>query len=177
MSRIGKNPVAVPSGVDLKIEGQKVTAKGKLGELSFTASDEIELSKDGDLVTVTPRNDNIMARKLWGTSRSMIQNLVIGVSEGYEKKLEINGVGYRAKIQGKDLILEVGFSHDVIYPIPEGIEIKCADQTHISVFGANKQRVGQVAAEIRGYKKPEPYKGKGIKYEGEHILRKEGKKK
>jgi large subunit ribosomal protein L6 len=114
---------------------------------------------------------------MWGTSRTVVNNLIIGVSDGFEKKLEINGVGYRAAIQGKELVLQLGFSHDVNYPIPEGIEIKCADQTHVSISGADKQRVGQVAAEIRSYRKPEPYKGKGIKYEGEYILRKEGKKK
>ena len=177
MSRIGKNPVAVPDGVSVNIVGPLVTAKGKLGELSAQFTDDVEVTQEDNLVYVKPRNDTREARKMWGTSNSIISNLVMGVSEGFTRNLEINGVGYRAQVQGKTLNLQLGFSHDVNYPIPEGIEIKCADQTKIEIFGANKQRVGQVAAEIRAYRPPEPYKGKGIKYDDEYILRKEGKKK
>jgi large subunit ribosomal protein L6 len=177
MSRIGKNPVTVPDGVSVDVVGAIVTAKGKLGELSVKLTDDVEVTQEDNLVWVKPSNDSREARKMWGTSKSVINNLVLGVSEGFTRKLEINGVGYRAQVQGKSLNLQLGFSHDVSYPIPEGIEIKCPDQTHIEIFGANKQKVGQVAAEIRAYRPPEPYKGKGIKYEDEYILRKEGKKK
>jgi large subunit ribosomal protein L6 len=177
MSRIGKNPVTVPDGVSVDIIGALVTAKGKLGELSAQFTDDVEVTQEDNLVYVKPRNGTREARKMWGTSNSIISNLVVGVSQGFTRKLEINGVGYRAQVQGKTLNLQLGFSHDVNYPIPEGIEIKCADQTQIEIFGANKQRVGQVAAEIRAYRPPEPYKGKGIKYDDEYILRKEGKKK
>ena len=177
MSRIGKNPVAVPNGVSVDIVGALVTAKGKLGELSAQFTDDVEVTQEDNRVYVKPLNGSREARKMWGTSNSIISNLVVGVSEGFTRKLEINGVGYRAQVQGNTLNLQLGFSHDVNYPIPEGIEIKCADQTQIEIFGANKQRVGQVAAEIRAYRPPEPYKGKGIKYDNESILRKEGKKK
>ena len=177
MSRIGKNPVEVPDGVNVDIVGQLVTAKGKLGELCAMMVDEIEVSQEDNLISVSPRDDSIRARKMWGTSRSMINNLVQGVSEGFTKELEISGVGYRAQVQGKELVLQLGFSHDVKHPIPDGIEIKCADQTHISVSGTDKQKVGQTAAEIRSYRPPEPYKGKGVRYAGEYIIRKEGKKK
>ena len=177
MSRIGNKPIEVPAGVTVDIAGQLVTAKGKRGELTATLVDEVGITQDGNIITVKQNGDSMHARKMWGTSRTVVNNLVVGVSDGFEKKLEINGVGYRAAIQGKDLVLQLGFSHDVNYPIPEGIEIKCADQTHVSIAGSDKQKVGQVAAEIRSYRPPEPYKGKGIKYEGEYILRKEGKKK
>ena len=177
MSRIGKNPVNLPDGVSVDIAGVVVTAKGKLGELSAQFTDDVEVTQENNMVYVKPRNESREARKMWGTSQSIINNLVVGVSEGFTRKLEINGVGYRAQVQGQTLNLQLGFSHDVNYPIPEGIEIKCADQTQIEIFGANKQRVGQVAAEIRAYRPPEPYKGKGIKYDDEYILRKEGKKK
>ena len=177
MSRIGKNPVTVPDGVSVDIVGALVTAKGKLGDLSAQFTDDVEVTQEDNLVYIKPRNGTREARKMWGTSNSIISNLVVGVSQGFTRKLEINGVGYRAQVQGKTLNLQLGFSHDVNYPIPEGIEIKCADQTQIEIFGANKQRVGQVAAEIRAYRPPEPYKGKGIKYDDEYILRKEGKKK
>ena len=177
MSRIGKNPVTIPDGVSINIVGPLVTAKGKLGELSAQFTDDVEVTQEDNLVYVKPRNTSCEARKMWGTSKSIISNLVVGVSEGFTRKLEINGVGYRAQVQGKTLNLQLGFSHDVNYPIPEGIEIKCADQTQIEIFGANKQHVGQVAAEIRAYRPPEPYKGKGIKYDDEYIFRKEGKKK
>ena len=177
MSRIGKNPVTLPDGVSVDIAGVVVTAKGKLGELSAQFTDDVEVTQEDNMVYVKPRNESREARKMWGTSQSIINNLVVGVSEGFTRNLEINGVGYRAQVQGKSLTLQLGFSHDVNYPIPEGIEIKCPDQNNIEISGANKQRVGQVAAEIRSYRPPEPYKGKGIKYDDEYILRKEGKKK
>ena len=177
MSRIGKNPVTVPDGVSVNIAGVVVTAKGKLGELSAKVTDDIEVIQEENLVYVKPRNGSREARKMWGTSKSVINNLIVGVSQGFTRNLEISGVGYRAQIQGKTLNLQLGFSHDVNYPIPQGIEIKCPDQNHVEIFGASKQRVGQVAAEIRAFRPPEPYKGKGIKYDDEYILRKEGKKK
>jgi len=177
MSRIGKNPVEIPTGVSVEIVGQMITAKGKLGELSSVLVDVIGVSQEDNLITVKPKDDSVEARKMWGTTRSMINNLVVGVSEGFTKDLEISGVGYRAQIQGQELVLQLGYSHDVKHAIPEGIEIKCADQTHISVSGADKQKVGQTAAEIRSYRPPEPYKGKGVRYAGEYIIRKEGKKK
>ena len=177
MSRIGKNPVTVPDDVSVKIAGQVVTARGKLGELTVTVVDEVEVSRDGDNIVFRPRNDSIRAFNMWGTSRSIIKNLVTGVSVGYTRNLEINGVGYRAQVQDKSLVLQLGFSYEVNFPIPDGIDIKCPDQTHITVSGANKQQVGQTAAEIRQFRRPEPYKGKGVKYEDEYILRKEGKKK
>ena len=177
MSRIGKNPVTLPDGVSVDIAGVVVTAKGKLGELSAQFTDDVEVTQEDNMVYVKPRNESREARKMWGTSQSIINNLVVGVSEGFTRNLEINGVGYRAQVQGKSLTLQLGFSHDVNYPIPEGIEIKCPDQNQIEISGANKQQVGQVAAEIRSYRPPEPYKGKGIKYDDEYILRKEGKKK
>jgi len=177
MSRIGNNPVVVPDGVEVTIDGQNVSAKGKLGLLSFKVPDFIEVSREDEGLVVKPRNDGKDAHNMWGTSRSLLNNIVEGVSVGFMKKLEIQGVGYRAQIQGKELVLQLGFSHDVNFPIPEGIEIKCPDQTHIEISGVDKQRVGQVAAVIRKYRPPEPYKGKGIRYEGEFILRKEGKKK
>ena len=177
MSRIGKNPVEIPDGVNVAIAGNEVSVKGKLGELSQTMTDDVVITQEGNLVWVKPRNESLKARKMWGTARSVISNLVTGVNEGFSRNLEINGVGYRAQVQGKELILQLGFSHDVHYPIPEGINIQCPDPTHITVSGANKQRVGQIAAEIRGFRPPEPYKGKGVKYADEYILRKEGKKK
>lgn len=177
MSRIGKNPVEIPDGVTLEVAGQVVTAKGKEGELSLTVAEDVEITRDGNLVWVKPRNETLLARKLWGTTRSLVNNLVLGVSEGFSRKLEINGVGYRAQVQGKELIMQLGFSHEIKFPIPEGIKVECSDQTHISVQGADKQKVGQTAAEIREFRPPEPYKGKGIKYEDEYIFRKEGKKK
>jgi len=177
MSRIGKNPVEVPSGVTVDIAGQNVTAKGKLGELSVTLVDDMEVSRDGDSISINPRSDTLRARKMWGMSRTVVNNLMIGVTEGYSRELEINGVGYRAQVQGKTLNMQLGFSHDINFAIPEGLEITCADQTHIKVSGIDKQRVGQAAAEIRKFRPPEPYKGKGIKYDDEYVLRKEGKKK
>ena len=177
MSRVGKTPVEIPNGVSVAIAGQVVTAKGKLGELSATLVDDVEIGQEGNLISVNIRNDSIAARKMWGTSRSIINNLVVGVSEGFSRNLEINGVGYRAQIQGKELILQLGFSHEVRFLVPEGITVQCEDQNHIAVSGSDKQKVGQTAAEIRSFRPPEPYKGKGIKYEGEYVFRKEGKKK
>ncbi len=177
MSRIGKHPVPIPDGVTVEISGRQVTARGKLGELHVTLMEEVEVKRDGDQIVVRPRDDSDRAQQMWGTARSVVNNLVTGVAEGFTRSLEINGVGYRARIEGKDLVLQVGFSHEVHYPIPEGITVQCPDQTHISVSGADKQRVGQTAAEIRAFRPPEPYKGKGIKYADEYILRKEGKKK
>lgn len=177
MSRIGKHPVPIPDGVTVEISGRQVTAKGKLGELHVTLMEEVEVKRDGDQIVVRPRDDSDRAQKMWGTARSVVNNLVTGVAEGFTRGLEINGVGYRAQMQGKDLVLQLGFSHEVRYPVPEGITVQCADQTHIAVSGADKQRVGQTAAEIRAFRPPEPYKGKGIKYADEYVMRKEGKKK
>ncbi|HEY4136374.1 MAG TPA: 50S ribosomal protein L6 [Alphaproteobacteria bacterium] len=177
MSRVGKNPVKLPSGVTVNVSGQEVTAKGKLGQLSMIVSKDVEALIDGDSVLVKPRDESKRSRMLWGMTRNMISNMVTGVATGYTVNLEINGVGYRAAVQGKVLNMQLGYSHDINYPIPEGITIKCEKPTAISISGADRQKVGQVAAEIRGYRKPEPYKGKGIKYDHETILRKEGKKK
>lgn len=177
MSRIGKHPVSIPDGVTVEISGRQVTAKGKLGELHVTLMEEVEVKRDGDEIVVRPRDDSDRAQQMWGTARSVVNNLVTGVAEGFTRDLEINGVGYRAQVQGKDLVLQLGFSHEVRYPVPEGITVQCPDQTHIAVSGADKQRVGQTAAEIRAFRPPEPYKGKGIKYADEYIMRKEGKKK
>lgn len=177
MSRVGKYPVAVPAGVDIQFAGAKVTAKGKLGQLSVAIPDDVEATLDQGKIWVKPRSATKRARMMWGTYRSLLNNVVKGVSAGFTINLEIQGVGYRAAVQGKNLQLQLGYSHDVIYPIPEGISIKCDKPTSIAISGADRQRVGQVAAEIRAMRGPEPYKGKGIRYEGEHILRKEGKKK
>ena len=177
MSRVGQKPVEIPSGVEVAINGALVTAKGKLGELSLEMLDTVSAGIEDGKVVVKPADESKAARSMWGTTRSQIQSLVTGVSEGFTKQLEINGVGYRAAVQGSTLNLQLGYSHDINYPIPEGITIKCERPTAIAVSGANKQRVGQVAAEIRAYRPPEPYKGKGIKYAEETILRKEGKKK
>jgi large subunit ribosomal protein L6 len=177
MSRVGKNPVAVPDGIDIEIVDQLVRAKGKLGELSVTLPREVEVSREENLIWVKPREETKRGRAMWGTSQSILTNLVTGVSEGFSKTLDITGVGYRAAVQGKNLNLQLGYSHDINFSIPEGIEIKCENQTTIEVSGTDKQAVGQVAAVIRAFRKPEPYKGKGIRYRGEQILRKEGKKK
>ncbi|MBB3972042.1 50S ribosomal protein L6 [Hansschlegelia beijingensis] len=177
MSRIGKKPVDVPSGVTAAVDGQNIKVKGPKGELAFRAHDDVVVEfKDGK-ISVQPREDTKRARSMWGMSRTMVQNLVTGVTSGFEKKLEINGVGYRASIQGKNLVLALGYSHDVVYPIPDGIQIVAAKPTELTVSGVDSQRVGQVAAEIRDFRRPEPYKGKGVKYAGEFIFRKEGKKK
>ncbi len=167
----------VPTGVDVAISGDLISAKGKLGSLQYRATDDVVVTMDDGKISVKPANDSKRARAMWGTARSRLQNMVTGVSEGFTRNLEINGVGYRAAVQGKTLVLQLGFSHDVNYPIPEGIDIKCERPTAIAVSGADKQKVGQVAAEIRSYRPPEPYKGKGIKYDDEIIRRKEGKKK
>lgn len=177
MSRVGKNPVAVPADVEVRLAGNMFSAKGKLGELKLALSDQVETKVEDGKVWVTPANDSKQASMMWGTTRNLVRNLITGVSQGYTRSLEINGVGYRAAVQGKTLQLQLGFSHDVNYPIPADVQIKCEKPTSITISGADKQRVGQIAAEIRGFRKPEPYKGKGIKYAEETILRKEGKKK
>ncbi len=177
MSRVGKNPIKVPSDVQVSIEGAILTAKGKRGELTHRLSDAITTSLEDGELWVRPVDESKNARAMWGTTRSILKSLVIGVSKGFTKELEINGVGYRAAVQGSTLNLQLGYSHDINYPIPQGITIACEKPTSISVSGASKQRVGQVAAEIRAFRPPEPYKGKGIKYLDEVILRKEGKKK
>jgi len=177
MSRIGKKPVAIPSGVTAKVEGQKVSVKGAKGELTFVVPDDVDVKFENDEIKVDPRNETKRARALWGTSRAQVNNLVVGVTKGFEKKLEITGVGYKAAVAGKNLQLSLGFSHDVNYPIPAGIAIVTPKPTEIMVSGIDKRQVGQVAAEIRAYRGPEPYKGKGVKYADEFIFRKEGKKK
>ena len=177
MSRVGKHPVEIPSGVQVTIAGQHFTAKGKRGELAATLMDEVEVAQEDGKLWVRPRDESLRARKMWGTARTVVQNLVTGVDAGFTRKLEITGVGYRAQMQGRDLVLQLGFSHEVRHAVPEGITVECPDQTHIVISGADKQRVGQVAAEVRAYRPPEPYKGKGVRYENEIILRKEGKKK
>ena len=177
MSRVGQLPVNVPDGVTVELADRVLKAKGKLGELSLTFVDEVEPSLEDDKIWVKPVDDSIKARKLWGTYRSLADNIVTGVSEGFSKVLEIQGVGYRAQMQGDTLVLQLGYSHEIKYPVPEGIEIKCETQTEIEVSGADKQQVGSVAAKIRSFRPPEPYKGKGVRYKGEQILRKEGKKK
>lgn len=178
MSRIGKLAVPIPAGVTAAIDGQTVSVKGPKGQLSFTVPDRVAVKtlEDGS-IKVDPVNEERESRSMWGLSRTMIQNLVTGVTEGFSKALQINGVGYRAAVQGQELTLALGYSHDVRYPIPEGIDIKCPKPTEIVVSGIDKQRVGQVAAEIRKWRPPEPYKGKGVKYADETIVRKEGKKK
>ncbi len=177
MSRIGQSPVTVPSEVTVDIAGQLVTAKGKLGELSLTLVDDVEVSREDDKVWVKPRSESRRAQTMWGTSRSLLQNLVTGVDKGFTIKLEIIGVGYRAAVEGKELVLQLGYSHEIRYAIPDGITIACERPTAIAISGANRQQVGQAAANIRAYRKPEPYKGKGIRYENEQVTRKEGKKK
>src|SRR5262245_9682571 len=177
MSRVGKSPVAIPTGVTIQLSGRKLSAKGKLGELQLDLSDQVEAKVEGDKVTFKPVNDSKQARMMWGTIRNLTRNMVAGVAQGFQKNLEINGVGYRASVQGKTLQLQLGYSHDVNFPIPDDVTIKCDKPTSITIAGRDKQRVGQIAAEIRSYREPEPYKGKGIKYDTETILRKEGKKK
>jgi large subunit ribosomal protein L6 len=177
MSRIGKKPVPVPKGVTVTIDRQKVAVKGPKGELSLTLVDDVTVKMGEFGIEVTPRDDSKRARSMWGMSRTLVENLVTGVMSGFTRTLEINGVGYRAALKGKELQLQLGYSHDVLYPIPEGIQVLCPKPTEIVITGIDKARVGQVAAEIRRYRKPEPYKGKGVKYAGEFIFRKEGKKK
>jgi len=177
MSRIGKRPVPLPSGVTATTEGQILSVKGPKGTLSLQMREEIKYDISEDGISVQPANETKQARAFWGMQRTLVQNLVTGVSEGFTKVLEITGVGYRATAQGKSLKLQLGYSHDVNVEVPEGIEIKTPDNTTVEVSGIDRQKVGQVAAEIRRWRKPEPYKGKGIKYRGEYIFRKEGKKK
>jgi len=177
MSRIGKKPVVVPGGVTADIADGTLTVKGPKGTLTLSLADDVSYSVADGSISVQPANDTKRARAFWGMQRTLVQNLVTGVTEGYTKVLEITGVGYRANAQGKNLKLQLGYSHDVDFAVPEGIEIKTPDNTTIEISGIDKQKVGQVAAEIRRWRKPEPYKGKGIKYRGEYIFRKEGKKK
>lgn len=177
MSRIGKLAIEIPEGVTVEHSGPELSVKGPKGLLSMTLVDEVKAEiKDGE-IAVTPVNKSKLARSMWGMQRTMVSNLIEGVTKGFEKKLEINGVGFRAQTKGKGLNLQLGFSHEIDYPAPEGISFQCPDQTTILISGIDKQLVGQVAAEIREFRKPEPYKGKGVKYEGEYIYRKEGKKK
>jgi len=177
MSRIGKRPVELPSGVTATVSGQKVEVKGPKGTRSFTATDEVEVSLEDNLIKVMPRSNNKRARQQWGMSRTMVANLVTGVTTGFKKELELSGVGYRAQMQGNTLKLALGYSHDVEFPVPDGVTITCPKQTEIVIEGSDQQHVGEVAAKIREWRSPEPYKGKGIKYAGEFIFRKEGKKK
>ncbi|HEY3919502.1 MAG TPA: 50S ribosomal protein L6 [Stellaceae bacterium] len=177
MSRIGKLPVTIPQGVTVDLAGGVLTTKGKLGTLKLVVNNDVDTAlKDGKVV-ITPKSETKRARMAWGTTRALVNNMVNGVSKGYTVNLEINGVGYRAAVQGKDLVLQLGYSHDVHFPIPADIKIACEKPTAIAITGADRQRVGQVAAVIRSFRGPEPYKGKGIKYDYEKIRRKEGKKK
>lgn len=187
MSRIGKNPVVVPEGVEVQISGQTVKAKGKMGELTQIIHEEVS-AKIGDVandktgktdkvVTLEPLSESKMARQIWPTMRTLVNNIVVGVSQGYKKNLQIQGVGLRANLQGQTLVMSLGFSHDVRFTVPQGITVKVENQTEIEITGIDKQQVGQVAANIRGFKPPEPYKGKGIRYKDEFVVRKEGKKK
>jgi len=177
MSRIGKKPVSVPSGVTANVEGQTVKVKGPKGALQLVLHDDVSVSMEKAAINVQPRSETKRARSQWGTARTLVNNLISGVTKGFEEKLEINGVGYRAAVQGKQLNLQLGYSHDINYPIPQGIAIATPKPTEIVITGVDKQQVGQVAAEIRSFRGPEPYKGKGVKYAGEYIFRKEGKKK
>ena len=177
MSRIGKKPVAIPAGVTATLDGQLIAVKGAKGELKFTAPQEVAVTIENNEVHVTPHGEDKRSRSMWGTARAQVNNLIVGVTKGFEKKLEINGVGYKAAVAGKNLQLSLGYSHDVLYPIPAGVAITTPKPTEITVVGIDKRQVGQVAAEIRAFRGPEPYKGKGVKYAGEFIFRKEGKKK
>ena len=177
MSRIGKHPVAIPEGVEVALAGRTLTAKGRLGTLSLVVGNDVTATVADGAVTVAPNGESKQARAMWGTTRALVGNMVTGVSRGFTVGLEINGVGYRAAVQGKMLTLQLGYSHDISFPIPDDISIACERPTLIAVSGADRQRVGQIAAEIRAYRPPEPYKGKGIKYAAETVRRKEGKKK
>jgi large subunit ribosomal protein L6 len=177
MSRIGKRPVPIPSGVTAKLDGRTVTVKGPKGELSLELVDEVSAVVESDSVRVTPRDDSKRARSMWGLQRTLIANMVHGVTKGFEQSLELQGVGYRAQVQGRALKLQLGFSHEVVYEPPAGITLAAPKPTEVKVSGADRQTVGQVAADIRKYRPPEPYKGKGVRYAGEYIRRKEGKKK
>jgi large subunit ribosomal protein L6 len=177
MSRIGKNPVAVPNGVQVQLSGHTLTAKGGLGTLNLVVSSEVTATVTDGEITIAPANDSKQSRAMWGTTRALVNNMVTGVSKGFSVGLEITGVGYRAAVQGANLNLQLGYSHDIAFPIPADVKIACERPTVITVTGADRQRVGQVAAEIRAFRPPEPYKGKGIRYSGETVRRKEGKKK
>lgn len=185
MSRIGSRAVTLPEGVEVQVNGQDVKAKGKLGELDLRIHDEVSIKiedvandeKTQKVITLAPKSNSRFAQQIWPTMRTLVNNIVVGVSEGYSKKLEIKGVGYRGNLQGKTLVLSLGFSHEVRFDIPDGVDVKMDGQTNIEVSGIDKQKVGQVAAKIRGFKPPEPYKGKGIRYVDEYVVRKEGKKK
>lgn len=177
MSRVGKYPVEIPSGVQVTVANGILTAKGGLGQLTMPLSEKVETKLEGNKLSVLPRGKAPEARMMWGTTRALVASMVKGVSAGYSKTMEITGTGFRAAVNGKNLVMNLGFSHDVIYPVPEGIKITCERPTSIKVEGIDKRKVGQVAAEIRAFRPPEPYKGKGVKFEGEAILRKEGKKK
>ena len=177
MSRIGKKPVAIPSGVTVSLNGSDLTVKGPKGELAISFVPEVTVAQEEKGIVVSPVNDTKRARSMWGMQRTMISNLLEGVTNGYTKKLQITGVGYRAAMKGSSLNLQLGYSHDIDFPVPQGIKIETPDQTTIVISGIDKQQVGETAAKIREFRKPEPYKGKGIKYEGEYIFRKEGKKK
>ena len=177
MSRVGKYPVPVPAGVSVAVTNGILSAKGKLGTLSMTLSDNVETKIEDDQVSVAPRRNDAPSRMMWGTTRALVANMVKGVSEGFSKTMEIQGTGFRASVQGRNLVINLGFSHDVVYPVPDGISITTPRPTAITVAGTEKRQVGQVAAEIRGFRPPEPYKGKGVRYDNEQIRRKEGKKK
>jgi large subunit ribosomal protein L6 len=177
MSRVGKKAVVLPTGVTAKVDGQTVAIKGSKGELRFVAPNDVSVAFADNQIKVDPRNETKRARAQWGTTRAQVNNLVVGVTKGFEKKLEINGVGYKAAVAGKNLQLSLGYSHDVIFPIPQGIAITTPKPTEITITGIDRRQVGQVAAEIRAFRPPEPYKGKGVKYADEFIFRKEGKKK
>ncbi|PIW31892.1 MAG: 50S ribosomal protein L6 [Rhodobacterales bacterium CG15_BIG_FIL_POST_REV_8_21_14_020_59_13] len=177
MSRIGKLPIAIASGVEVRLNGRALTLKGPKGELSLTAVEDVTLSQGDEGIEVKPVDEGKRARAMWGMTRALIANMMTGVTEGFNKTLELQGVGYRAQMQGSNLKLALGFSHDVVYEPPQGIQIQAPKPTEVIVTGADKQMVGQVAAEIRGYRPPEPYKGKGVHYQGEYVRRKEGKKK
>ena len=177
MSRIGKHPVTIPEGVAVALAGQTLTAEGRLGRLSLVVSGEVTATIADGAVTITPNSETKRARSMWGTTRALVNNMVTGVATGFTRNLEINGVGYRAAVQGDTLNLQLGYSHDIPYPIPQDVRITCERPTLISVSGADRRRVGQIAAEIRAFRPPEPYKGKGVKYSDETVRRKEGKKK
>ena len=177
MSRVGSKPVIVPDGVTIILAGRALTAKGKLGELSMSIVNQVDINHADDQIVITPKDESKTARAMWGMQRSLAQNIVTGGSEGFTKELEIQGVGYRAALHGKILKLQLGHSHDIDFTIPDGIEIECERPTSIKIKGIDKQKVGQVAAVIRAYRPPEPYKGKGVRYLGEYVFRKEGKKK
>jgi large subunit ribosomal protein L6 len=177
MSRVGKYPVEIPAGVQVSIVENIITVKGKLGEQKLPLTELVDTTVDGNKVVVQPKSKEASSRMMWGTTRALIASMVKGVSVGYSKSMEINGTGYRAAVQGANLVLNLGYSHDIVYPIPAGIKISCEKPTSVKVEGIDKRQVGQVAAEIRAFRGPEPYKGKGVKYDNETILRKEGKKK